>query len=134
MCFKFSLAIGLNLEIVSGKPPVSTRLRTPNKPSTKPARVPLAKRALIDNKSNVRNMLAKTGPSSVKSAPNPDVDATFVRGLSTTVVSAPAANKVKTNVPEVGGTPYCDFAAEINTNAKDDKGVRSSAITDFPRV
>ena len=82
-----------------------------------------------------KSKVMKSGPGSVKSAPNPDIDSTFTKGLSTTVISAPTVPSSSKNiVSEEGGTHYMDFAAEINTNAQDNRCVRSSAISDFPRV
>lgn len=100
---------------------MGTRLRTPGKVGPK-ARVPLAKRTLMENKAT------KNGPVLGKETPAADLGVTTA--LSTTVL---AANIAKT-MPEVNGTPYCDFAAEINSNAKENRGVRSSAIGDYPRI
>ena len=104
---------------------MGTRLRTPSKVGPR-ARVPLAKRALMENKA------AKNGPLSVKSAPSSDLDTTF-KGLSTTVLATNPSGPVK-SMPEFSSTPYCEFAAEINSNAKENRGVRSSAIGDYPKV
>ena len=117
--------------LVSGKPPISSRLRTPRSATRNtPKRLPSGTKQRSEN--------VAPAPGSTRSAPTGvrcNLDATFTKGLSTTVVSSntgSGGSSVKSMpLPELASTPYCDFAAEINSNAKENKGVRSSAIGDY---
>ncbi|CAK8677002.1 unnamed protein product [Clavelina lepadiformis] len=118
-----------------GKPPLSGRLCTVGS-GLKLQGATVPRNVLKETKMNVQT---KTS-GSVKSAPvnrQCDFDNTFIKQLSTTVVSSNTAGSadsvVSMPLPEMTGTPYCDFAAEINSNAKENK-VRSSAIGDYARV
>nr|CAB3265130.1 protein regulator of cytokinesis 1 [Phallusia mammillata] len=123
-----------------GKPPISSRLRTPCGQPQKP-RTPAAKRALVE-KNRKAPPSTKSGPGSTKSAPatvdKADLDTTFIKGLSTTVVSSNTGGSTESvksmPIPEVRGTHYSDFAAAINSNAKENRAVRSSAIGDYART